>query len=187
MKTVMLYHAFTICSLCLWYAAGQKYTQLPPDTKFHACRGLNKMNPVLMAQETARVSSMFSKCGAKLYVQHKPNWKTFHYLLHSFCYAAAVCFNYLGDMPNHIPKTIMKNATSYALLTEHLTLILLDNSLRKVKCIRHGTVRVCMNRAETREFINAITRCYVSATGYTLPGYAEQMFFALKYIVEHVL
>ena len=184
----MLHHAITV----VWLAVAscgvaQRLTPPASEAKFHACIGLNKMNPVLMAQETARVSSMFSKCGAKLYVQHKPDWKTFHYLLRSFCYTAAVCFNYLGDLPNHLPKSMMKNATPYAVLTEHLTNVLLDNSLRRLKCIRHGTVRVCMNRVQTREFINDITRCYVSATGNTLPGYAEQMFYALKYIVEHVL
>lgn len=158
------------------------------SSKFDTCIGLNRMNPVLLAKETARVSSMFSRCGAKLYIKHAPNWKMFHYLLQMFCFSTVICFNYYAETPNRLPLSLVQNATAIRALNARLMkAILCDSSLRKSKCILHGITKVCMDRIQMRDFIVDIVACYTYATGNTMPDYAEQMFYAHKYIVQHVL
>lgn len=156
--------------------------------KFDTCIGINRMNPVLLAKETARVSSMFSMCGAKLYIKHKPNWKLFHYLLRVFCFTTVICFNYYAEAPNRLPSPFVRNATAILAMNARLmNAVLRDNSLRFLKCVLHGTTRVCMNRIAMKDFIVDIVGCYAFATRNTMPDYAEQMYYAHKYIIQHVL
>lgn len=156
--------------------------------KFDTCIGINRMNPVLLAKETARVSSMFSLCGAKLYIKHKPNWKMFQYLLRVFCFATVICFNYFAEAPNRLPLPFARNASAILGLNARLmNAVLRDNSLRVLKCVLHGISEVCMDRIQMRDFIVDIVGCYAYATRNTMPDYAEQMYYAHKYIIQHVL